>query len=349
MALKKEKMNCMERVMTALSFKEPDRVPLFLTLTMHGAKELGLSLKDYFSRPQNIFEAQVKMQKKYSTDFFYGIYYGPIEVEILGGEVIFSEDGPVNSGDPLLKGFSDIKNLNFPQINECKKLKEVLKAISLLREYSKGEIPIVGVVMSPFSVPVMQMGFDKYIELIYQNGDYFNELIEKNKKFCIEWANAQFDAGATAVGYFDPVSSTTIINREQFIKTGYIIAKDTIKSLKGPVAMHFASGRCLNIIDLLPNIKIAMVGVSVLEDLSQLKAASYGKISLAGNLNGIEMRRWTQDKTTEIVREAIMKGGPGGGYILSDNHGEIPFGVSEEVLLCIAETVKKYGNYPLIK
>jgi uroporphyrinogen decarboxylase len=339
----------MERVMSALSFKEPDRVPLLLTLTMHGAKELGLSLKDYFASPQNIFEAQVKMQKKYSNDFYCGIYYGPIEIEILGVEVIFPEDGPPNSGDPLIKKFSDIRNLSFPRVNKCKRLKEVLKSISLLKEYSKGEVPIVGVAMSPFSVPVMQMGFDRYMELIYQNGSSFNELMEKNKKFCIEWSNAQLDAGATSVVYFDPVSSTTIINREQFIKTGYKIAKDTIKNIKGPVAMHFASGRCLNIIDLLPDIKIAMAGVSILEDLQKLKAASYGKFSLAGNLNGIEMRRWTADETTEIVKGAIIKGGPGGGFILSDNHGEIPFQVSEEILLGISETVKKYGNYPIIE
>jgi uroporphyrinogen decarboxylase len=349
MGTNKGKMNCMERVMSALSFKEPDRVPLFLALTMHGAKELGLSLKDYFSSPQNIFEAQVKMQKKYSNDFYYGIYYGPIEVEILGGEIIFSEDGPPNSGDPLINSLSDIKNLNFPEVNKCKRLREVLKAINLMKEYSKGKIPILGIVMSPFSVPVMQMGFDKYIELIYQGENYFDELMDKNKKFCIEWANAQLDAGATAIGYFDPVSSSTIVTREQFIKTGYIIAKDTVKNIKGPVAMHFASGRCMDIIDLLPDIKIAMAGVSVLEDLSKLKAASFGKFSLAGNLNGIEMRRWTPGETVEIVREAIIKGGPGGGFVLSDNHGEIPYTVSEEVLLGIAETVKKYGNYPIIK
>ncbi|MGM0366603.1 MAG: hypothetical protein ACQEP5_08730 [Actinomycetota bacterium] len=31
----------MERVLTSLQFREPDKVPLFLLLTMHGAKETG--------------------------------------------------------------------------------------------------------------------------------------------------------------------------------------------------------------------------------------------------------------------------------------------------------------------
>lgn len=340
-------MNSIQRVLSALSFKEPDRVPLFLALTMHGAKELGLSQKDYFSNPEYVFEGQVLIQKKYANDFFYAFYYAPLEIEILGGEVFKSEDGPTNSGNPVLRNLNDIKNFSFPKINKTKRLLDVLKTIKLLKQHSKDEVPIVGVAMSPFSLPVMQMGFDKYIDLIYENKILFNKLIEKNAEFCIDYANAQLDAGATAVCYFDPVSSNTIINRELFIETGFRIAKETIKKIKGPVVMHFASGRCEKIIDLLPETGCAMIGVSIMDNLEKLKNSTYGKISIAGNLNGIEMRNWTLKETEEIVKKTIGNGAPGGGFILSDNHGEIPFQVPEEVLLKISETVQKFGNYPI--
>lgn len=39
-------MTSLQRVLTTLGHKEPDRVPLFLLLTMHGAKELGLGWLD---------------------------------------------------------------------------------------------------------------------------------------------------------------------------------------------------------------------------------------------------------------------------------------------------------------
>ncbi len=42
-------MSSIDRVFTALGHSEPDRVPVFLSLTMHGAKELGLSIQEYFS------------------------------------------------------------------------------------------------------------------------------------------------------------------------------------------------------------------------------------------------------------------------------------------------------------
>jgi uroporphyrinogen decarboxylase len=48
-----------------------------------------------------------------------------------------------------------------------------------------------------------------------------------------------------------------------------------------------------------------------------------------------------------VVKDALAKGGPGGGFILSDNHGEIPLQVPDSVLESISETVLRWGKYPL--
>ncbi len=37
----------MDRVLMAMSHREPDRVPVFLLTTMHGARELGLGIREY--------------------------------------------------------------------------------------------------------------------------------------------------------------------------------------------------------------------------------------------------------------------------------------------------------------
>jgi uroporphyrinogen decarboxylase len=337
----------MQRVLTTLSHKEPDRVPLFLLLTMHGAKELGLSIKDYFSNANNVAEGQLLLQKKYSTDCYYPLFYAPIEVEAFGGEVIFREDGPPNSGLPIIKDLNDIKKLEPPRVSEAKVLHKVLKTIELLKEKSQGNVPIVGVAMSPFSLPVMQLGFEKYLELIHFHEDLFNQLMKINEAFCVDWANSQLAAGATAICYFDPVSSPTIIPKELYSRTGFEVAKRTLSKINGPTATHFASGDCLSLADLLPQTGTAAVGVSTNENINELKQAYKNKLSVLGNLNGIEMRRWTNQEATNIVRDTIKNAAQGGGFILSDNHGEIPFQVKDETLLTIAEAVKRYGTYPI--
>jgi hypothetical protein len=86
-----------------------------------------------------------------------------------------------------------------------------------------------------------------------------------------------------------------------------------------------ASGRCLPIVENIAQTGTAILGVSGQEDLVLLKKKCLNKLSILGNLNGIEMRRWSTEKAEEEVRKAILQAGIGGGFILSDNHGEIPW------------------------
>lgn len=340
-------MNSMERVMTAISHKEPDRVPVFHLLSHYGAKELGLSIEEYFSKPDHVVEAQLKMRKKYSNDCLYTFFYAAIEIEAFGGEVIFTEDGPPNSGEPFIKSIEQIKNIKPPEINDSKPLQRVVEVTRTLKKFIGEEVPIIGVVMSPFSLPVMQMGFEKYLELIYFRKDEFNQLMKINEEFCVSWANAQLEAGATAICYFDPLASPAIIERPKYLETGHKIAKKTLSQIKGATATHLASGIAFPVVDDVAATGSAVLGFSGEDNIEAIKKRAADKICLLGNLNGIDMTNWDKEKTRKEVKDLIQKAARGGGFILSDNHGEIPWQVSEDILLEIAETVKKFGIYPI--
>jgi uroporphyrinogen decarboxylase len=171
--------------------------------------------------------------------------------------------------------------------------------------------------------------------------------MQVNIAFSVEWANAQLAAGATAICYFDPVSSTTSIPRELYLKTGQQVAKRALAQINGPTATHMASGRCLPIIADIADTGTAIVGVSSHENIAELKMAANKRVSLLGNLNGIEMRRWTPAQVEAQVKRVIAGGGHGGGLLLGDNHGEIPWQVPEDVLLAIGDAVARWGRYPL--
>ena len=117
--------------------------------------------------------------------------------------------------------------------------------------------------------------------------------------------------------------------------------------IKGPTATHFASGNSLQIIDDAALTGTAIVSTSAFEDIGTIKKACKNKLTVLGNLNGVEMRRWTTENAHKNVRDLIMNAAPGGGFIISDNHGEIPFQVPDEVLSAISEAVRIYGKYPI--
>lgn len=341
-------MNSMQRVVTALSLQEPDQIPLFLLTTLHGAKELGLPIREYFSRAEHVVEGQLRLLAKYRSDCLYPFFYAAIEHEAFGGGgTIFIEDGPPNAGPPVIRRAEDIDNLAPPRLASSPGLMRGLEAIRQLKARVGDTVPIVGAVISPFSLPIMQMGFAPYLDLLYEQPERFRQLMAVNQAFCVEWANAQLAAGATAIGFADPLASPANIPRELYLGTGYRIAKRTIAAIKGPVAFHLASGRGLAIVDEIIASGAAAIAVSTLDDLAEWKAAVRGRVALLGNLNGVEMRRWTPADAEKAVKQAIAKAGRGGGFVLADNHGEIPWQVPDDVLLAIRDAADRWGRYPL--
>ncbi len=343
----KAEMTSMERTLTAMRHQEPDRVPLLLCLTMHGAKALGMSIQSYYSKADNIVRGQVKLRERYGHDILNTFTHASAEFEAFGGTTTYYENGPPNSGEPVLRAMEDIESLETPDPKDHVGLMVVVEATRKLRESVGPEVPIIGVVVSPFSLPVMQLGFENYFDLMYNETKAFEHLMRINEPFSAELANLQLEAGATAMVLFDPVSSTTIIPRDKYIETGFRSAKRTIRSIKGPVLTHFASGRILPIIDKVIETGTVGVGVSTDEDMATMKRACGNRLTLVGNLNGVQMPTWTALDVERKVKEAVHKAAPGGGFILSDNHGEIPFQVPDSTIEHIVESSRRYGTYPI--
>lgn len=336
-----------QRIFTTIGHQEPDRVPLLLSLTLHGARELGLPIREYFSKAAHVVEGQIRLQRKFGHDAYNPFFHAALEYEAWGGEVRFSDDGPPNTGEPLLAAAAPISSLRPPRVQDAPGLQRALQAIAGLKAVAKDEIPILGVAISPYSLPVLQLGFERYLDLLLGDREAFHRLMDLNTAFCQEWANAQLAAGATLVVYFDPLASPTITPAELYRETGLPTARKALAGIQGPTAIHLASGRTLGVLDDLAGTGTLGVGVSWHEDLAEVKAACRGRLAVIGNLNGIGMVRWTPAEAEAEVKAAIAKAGPGGGFLLSDTHGEIPCQVPDEVLHAIAEAVRTWGAYPL--
>ncbi len=78
-------------------------------------------------------------------------------MQAMGGKVIFKDGGPPLAGAPIIRETDEILNLEPPVIEETECLQKVLHITKRLKEEVGDEVPIIGVVMSPFSLPIMQM------------------------------------------------------------------------------------------------------------------------------------------------------------------------------------------------
>lgn len=343
----RNEMTSLQRVNTSLSFKEPDRVPLLLLLTYHGAKELDMSLEQYFSKSEYVVKAQLYLKEKYQNDCLNPFFYGALDSEAFGSEVIYSGETPPNCGPPIIKTPEDILKLTPPSVKNTPCLIKCLKTISDLRAHAGPEVIIPGTVISPYSLPIMQMGFDKYIELMYEQPELFWQLMKVNEAFCLDWANAQFEAGADVISYVDPCAASSIMPTELYEKTGFEVAKRMILGFKGPSCYALASQSAQSILPLMKKTGAVAVAAGYVDDMHSVKKSVQNELAVLGNLSGIEMCKWSPQDAENAIKHIIKTSGAGGGIVISESTGEIPFHVKEEVLLAISEAVMTWGQYPL--
>ncbi len=340
------------RVEAARAMREADRPPVFLLPTMHGARELGLSLRTYFAKAEHVVEGQVRLRARYGHDCYSSFFHAALELEAWGGTALYRDDGPPNAGEPLVHTDGQLAALQAPRVEGQAVLGKVLDTIRALVARARGEVPVLGVVLAPFSLPVLQLGFVRYLDLLLDaqqepqgpRARLLHHLLAVNEDFAVRWGQAQLAAGASALVYFDPLSSGTMTTAALGVELGLAIARRVLGQLPGPVGVHFASGRVASRLEAVLATGAQFVGVSAEDDLAAVKRACAGRATLVGNLNGVQMARWTPTQARVATRAALDAGAPGGGFVLADNHGEIPFQVSEEVLLAIMAEAEAWGR-----
>ena len=82
-------------------------------------------------------------------------------------------------------------------------------------------------------------------------------------------------------------------------------------------------------------------------DLAEVKAKYGDRIALKGNVDCAHtMTFGTAEEVTELTKEALRKGAPGGGFILSSSNS-IHSAVKPENYQAMLETLEQYGRYPI--
>jgi uroporphyrinogen decarboxylase len=334
-------MNPYERVMAAVNHKKADRVPVFLFFTFYGAKKLGISIPEYFSRSENIVKGQKILLEQFGHDCLYPFSAAAFEAAAFGQKIEFYEDGPPNAGQPIIKSRRDIFRLRIPDPLSCRGLEESLKAVSMLAKEFKKQVPVISAVIAPFSLPIMLMGLKLWLEIIIDDDwEAITQMAAKSTSFCLTWANLLFDAGADIIGFFEPFATSTMITREEFLKYIFEADKGIISQIKGPVGFCGAGGRLEPVIDKIAELGVAGCLISADDDLKSIKKNFGDKINLMGNLNNISMIDWDYDTAKREAQKCLEAAGNGGGFILADQHGEISWQVKEVALAGIVDAAR---------
>ncbi|MBS1211539.1 MAG: uroporphyrinogen decarboxylase, partial [Proteobacteria bacterium] len=209
----------MDRLLAAINGDTSDRIPVFCNLLDQGAKELGISMKEYYTSGERVAEAQLRMREKYGYDNVWSLFYVGKEAEMLGcREILFAENGPPNVKDYVIKTYDDVRRLEIPErLDTHPEFQETLKCLRILRREVGGKYPICAYLTASMTLPAILMGMEKWFELLLTGpADVRDELLAKCSEFFQRQISAYREAGADVLVYSNPFGSTDFLSLKQF-------------------------------------------------------------------------------------------------------------------------------------
>ncbi len=351
-----EKMSPMERVVAALTFKEPDRVPValyFQSGVQHQLKKLDYTWEEALSHPRKLFNIIEPQYTYYGADNFFLPVDFRVEGEAFGSTITYKlkagegfRIGIVT--DWVIKEPSDLDKLTIPDPYKSGRMPIILETISMLaRKYP--EVPIVGFLNGPpDTVSDMRQGhYTRLFKDIAGKPEFTHKMLDLAVKCSIAFANAMVKEGACAIATVEGGFVDEVISPAQYAE----FVAPYHQKIKEGISVPYIYHQCENATPFFDSIAAVKPACIAFHDSVDLKWAkeTYGKdIALAGNVGvskaGTPLLDGSPADVMEAARRCIEIGKPGSGFLLSAGC-EVHHMVPEANILALVEAAKKYGKY----
>lgn len=206
-------MTSRERVLAAAIGKEPDILPVASYMGNHGARVAGEKLRNYYTNPRKLAEAQLKAWEIYGQDVIVAQSDNYYMAEAFGCRVKYHENSTPTVERTVIHESSDIAKLKHPNPQTDGRMPVYLEAIHILSEEVNGDIAIRGCGTGPFVMAGHLMGPEKLImelaNIHYNLGGDEQALLTLFDLTCetlIDFVKLQLEAGATIVQCADIVA-----------------------------------------------------------------------------------------------------------------------------------------------
>jgi len=244
---KKEALSSLERVVLALQYKKPDRVPAAPLVCGASSRVLGYSYARWSQDAQVATASLLAAQELLGFDGFLTLVDLSVEAEDFGQEVLFPESSTAlpNFENPFIRTADDYGKVKSVDPRKTRRMKTVIDIVRGLRQARGETVPVMGFVYGPLGVLSQIRGHAELFKDIYRHPDRVLEAVHTINETLVEYALAQVEAGAHAI-VLDPLySSSTILKKETWVRfEAEIFSKvaDAIRATGTPVIVHNCGG-----------------------------------------------------------------------------------------------------------
>lgn len=338
-------MTSEERILRVLQRMEPDRVPHFEWIV-----------------DRRVREALYPGNKSY-TDFALQMGHDAIIVDLIYKKErvderrwrtewgYVSQDTGEEHGvevESPIKTMRDFENYLPPDPHIHERFSGVEEAV----ENFSGQKAVIVHLNDVFSLPRYLMGMQGLIMAIVREPDLVKALVDMSVTINLELAKEVVARGVKIVYTGDDYAYNKgpLMSPKHFRELFYPGLCRVMGGYKelGLYVIKHTDGNIWPIIDMIIN-----SGIDCLDpidpqagmDLGEVKAKFGDRVALKGNVDCSQLMTFgTPDEVIEATKEALRKGMPGGGFILSSSNS-IHSGVKPENYVAMLQTLREFGKY----
>jgi MtaA/CmuA family methyltransferase len=211
-------MNGRERILAALRGQPVDRVPVMLHNFLMAAREAGVSMAEFRRSGKAIARSFIQAVETYGYD---GVVVD-VDTAMLAGAVgvpvDFPDDMPARCHEPLLTRLTDVSKLKPVRVEDYFEIRAAVEAVSLLKEYFKGEIAVRGNCdQCPFSLAGLIRGLAGWMtDLVEGPEELVRELLEYAKGVTKQFLGLMAEAGADILSNGDSPAGPDMISPRMY-------------------------------------------------------------------------------------------------------------------------------------
>ena len=321
-----------------------DRVPAYPFTGQCNAQLIGATIREILQDPKLFVKAQVAAYERYKPDILLMQWDLLTEVEALGNELRFPENGLCISTKTALEDKGKLSSLKLADPTRDGRMPDYLEAISETKKIIT-DAPVSPIIAGPWTIAIGLRGASELIRDALKDPDYVYELMGFTTQMSIRFGEALLSIKA-APNYSEAPASCSLISPDMyrtFIFPYHKQIVDHFTEKKTGVGLHVC-GYADPILEDMVNTGANNISIDAPTDLAKAVEATRGKAVLIGNVDTFLFLSDDKEAMTQAIKGCVDAAPQDSGYILATGC-EVPGIAPPEKITWFMELVNEVGRY----
>jgi len=308
-------------------------------------KSSGLSMEGVLAAPPEKTAAQIfERYREAGSDVIWAApEAGNLVIKALGGKVVFRPEGPPDVVGPCINSPDELHELK-SAVLEDGSLPVLWDITRHLVRLAKPKYPVAACMWGPFTSAGLMYGAEKLLRDVRKNPDTVHKLLDYTVKLFLLCADCYKALGVDIMLMGEPMASGDMISRPDFEKFIFPALKKIFKALreKNLIGILHICGNIKNRLELSAESGADILSIDYKEDIKSAAEICAGKITLAGNINPVDIMKDGTPESVSAVAQACIKDAGDCKFILMPGC-DIPPATPMKNIQTMSQTARSYS------